>query len=307
MRRVVVVIFGVVALAGGFAGGFVDLGPAGPALAAEVAGVSVESPVETVTQRFEFAGRPHLLAVPADVDRLSVVACGAGDGGTVARRGTQVEAVIAVTPRSIVSVFVGGAGDGAASGWNSGRMSPWAGATGGATDVRVDGDRLRHRDVVAPGGGGAGGAPHGDIVTPDVCAGHGWAEITYRTAQPVTIRPHGVHVRAEGDEGRRVWRIPVVLTRPSPHTVSAVWQTRSAIGQGNASPGRDYLAADGTIEWPAGETLAHVEVEVVGDEIDEVPAYGGEWGVVVFDDLVNAELDTETFFGAGLFVIADDD
>jgi hypothetical protein len=51
-----------------------------------------------------------------------------------------------------------------------------------------------------------------------------------------------------------------------------------------------------------------MQIEVLGDTVDEPPLYGGEWGLIEFSNASpNAVLDTDRFFGFGLFVIVDDD
>lgn len=319
MRRTAIMILGLLVLAGGTSGQFIDLGPESPALG-EVAGVSIEAPLVDVELRFGFTGANQYVALPADVTSMQVSLCGAAAaGGSDAEgRGDRVDGVVEVTPGRVLTLRVGGAGEGATGGWNGGSDAE-AGADGrgggGATDLRSGGDLFRHRVLVARGGGvnGGGGASHGAAVVEGAtvlegdCAGDGQAVVRFRTAERTTIRPHGVLARDGGASGRRTWRLPVLLTVPSDREVSADWVAKSEVGLGHAAPGRDYELASGTVSWAPGETLAFVDIVVLGDDVHEVPLYGGEWGVVEFTDLVNAELDTAAFFGLGLFVIADDD
>ncbi len=62
-----------------------------------------------------------------------------------------------------------------------------------------------------------------------------------------------------------------------------------------------------TVTFAPGETTQYVEIEVLGDTVDEPPLLYGEWGIVSFSNPVNATLDTSGFWGLGLFIIIDDD
>ncbi|MDW3219100.1 MAG: glycine-rich protein [Acidimicrobiales bacterium] len=310
MRKTAILVLGLLALAGGTSGQFIDLGPEAPALGA-VAGVAVEAPLVDVELRFGFTGANQYVAVPADVTSLQVSLCGAAAGSAGADGfGDRVESSVEVTPGRVVTLRVGGAGVDATGGWNGGQDADAGGSGGGgATDLRVGGDQWDDRAVVARGGGvnGGGIASLGSTVVEGDCAGDGQGIIRFRTAEPTMIRPHGVLVRTEGSTGQRMWRLPVLLTVPADREVSADWVAKSDVGLGHAAPGRDYELASGSITWAPGETLAYVEIVVLGDDVHEMPLYGGEWGVVEFDNIVNAELDTSAFFGLGLFVIRDDD
>jgi hypothetical protein len=123
---------------------------------------------------FAYTGTKQTFIVPTGVTRLAVSAhggSGAGAGYThcVAFAGYpgRMYAVIAVRPGDKLSVFVGGAGKGGVGGFNGGGFGGangygtyrkgWGG--GGASDVRIGGDTLKDRIVVAAGGGGAGDGP----------------------------------------------------------------------------------------------------------------------------------------------------
>ncbi|MEM7140920.1 MAG: hypothetical protein AAF548_07785 [Actinomycetota bacterium] len=59
---------------------------------------------------------------------------------------------------------------------------------------------------------------------------------------------------------------------------------------------------------PAGSTFGFIPITVLSDDEVEEPLLFGEWGVI--DTAItsgNAVLDDSIFFGAGLFVILDDD
>lgn len=115
---------------------------------------------------FDYTGKQQTFVVPAGVTRLSVIARGAwgvGDASSAAYPG-RVYALIRVHPGDKLQVFVGGAGFQQTGGFNGGGSGGSAGSGsggvgyggGGASDVRIGGDALKDRIVVAAGGGGAG-------------------------------------------------------------------------------------------------------------------------------------------------------
>jgi hypothetical protein len=116
---------------------------------------------------FKYTGSKQSFKVPAGVTQITVDASGAAGGSgnglhprLVGRGGLggRVRATIAVTPKQDLAIFVGGSGrehggyngggEGAAKGYGDG---------GGASDVRMGGDTLAERIIVAGGGGGGGG------------------------------------------------------------------------------------------------------------------------------------------------------
>jgi len=119
---------------------------------------------------FAYTGAAQTFIVPAGVRRLAVVARGGRGSGTFyppsyAPGGFpgRVYSVIRVRPGEKVYVFVGASGDN--GGWNGGGAGGTAGYGGGtgnrgagASDVRVGGDKLKNRIIVAAGGGGSGSA-----------------------------------------------------------------------------------------------------------------------------------------------------
>jgi hypothetical protein len=101
-----------------------------------------------------------MFTVPAGVTRLSVLARG-GEGIGYFFHGYgqpgfpgRVYAVIRVHPGDKLHVFV--AGSGRDGGFNGGGSSSY-GFGGGASDVRVGGDKLKDRIIVAAGGGTSAG------------------------------------------------------------------------------------------------------------------------------------------------------
>ena len=110
---------------------------------------------------FFYVDKEQTFKVPASVTSVTVVARGAAGGGGV--RGGRVFAVVPVTPREKLYVFVGGEGallaggfNGGAGAGNEGRNCSGYGG-GGATDVREAGRTLANRIIIAGGGGGTGG------------------------------------------------------------------------------------------------------------------------------------------------------
>ncbi|HVR45324.1 MAG TPA: glycine-rich protein [Candidatus Binatia bacterium] len=111
---------------------------------------------------FHYTGRKQRFIVPAGVTRLTVVAHGAeGEQDAFFHRRCfglpgRVYAVIPVRPGDKLSIFVGGrSGFNGGGAGGTGRYGHGYGG-GGASDVRMRGDRLKDRIIVAAGGGGAG-------------------------------------------------------------------------------------------------------------------------------------------------------
>lgn len=120
---------------------------------------------------FHYTGKKQTFIVPAGVTQVTVVAHGGMGGGfnyypSNASPGFpgRVYATIPVQPGDKLYVFVGGSGkhggfNGGAPGGTSEEGRYAAGyAGGGASDVRLGGDALKDRIIVAAGGGGAGAA-----------------------------------------------------------------------------------------------------------------------------------------------------
>ncbi|HEX2901715.1 MAG TPA: glycine-rich protein, partial [Bacteroidia bacterium] len=124
------------------------------------------------TQTFSFTGGVQTFTVPNGVNTLTVDLKGAA-GGTSSMpvigpggNGGRVTGTIAVTPGSVINVYVGGAGGNGtttvagAGGYNGGAIggisvgSYSGGGGGGSSDIRVSPYGLANRLVVAGGGGG---------------------------------------------------------------------------------------------------------------------------------------------------------
>jgi len=120
------------------------------------------------TRTFDYTGKEQIFAVPAGVRQLTVSARGGqgsgSDGSLSYAPGGfpgRVYAVIPVRPGDKFYVFVGGSGPhGGFNGGGAGGAPGYGGGAGyrggGGSDVRMGGDALKDRIIVAAGGGGAG-------------------------------------------------------------------------------------------------------------------------------------------------------
>jgi hypothetical protein len=111
----------------------------------------------------------------------------------------------------------------------------------------------------------------------------------------------------EGDSGRTTKDLPVTLSAATTVPVAIDYggidiPTNTAV----AANGVDYDLTPGTLVFQPGETVKNISVDIIGDTIEEPPLLWGEWGLV---QLTNPRFTTVTggFFGAGLFIIFDDD
>jgi len=384
---------------------------AAPSLAS-AGGPSVVTHETTID--YGFSGTAERFRAPIGVDSVEVMACGAeggtgvpvGDGFDIvfarAGLGAEVAGEITVSHWQKLNVRVGGQG-GEVAGFNGGGTSVFdplfqveGQGGGGASDVRVGGNTLRSRAIVAGGGGGGGGGfvplfpdpsvlvgGHGGFVggdAPDsaggkggtqtaggvggigsfgpgspgtlgrggdaasgtgagggglygggggsipigygggggggsslaatvvdgVCAGDGWVKVSF--VQPLSVRPAAALV-VEADGGVRTVAIPVHLSAAAETTVTANWSTVDGLSSpGLATSGADFVSASGVVTFDPGETLAYIEVDVLGDTDVEPDLLWGEWGMVQLSQVSgNALLETGPFFGAGLFIIEDND
>lgn len=111
----------------------------------------------------------------------------------------------------------------------------------------------------------------------------------------------------EGDTGSQVAMVPVTLDKAWSTPITVEWATFDTGATGLATPGLDYIAASGTAVFPAGVTEVFVPITVLGDTIDEVPFFLGEWVPISFTNpSANATIDT-SFGGLGVVIIGDDD
>lgn len=128
---------------------------------------------------FTYTGNAQTYTIPAGVNRLFVVAAGAAGAAAAAVApgyGAVVSGVLDVTSQGSVSVYVGEKPTGTVGGWNGGGSGGGSGINtgyggGGASDVRVGGESLTSRAIVAGGGGGSGNYAGGAGGTPNGSAG----------------------------------------------------------------------------------------------------------------------------------------
>jgi hypothetical protein len=116
------------------------------------------------SKAFTYTGKEQSFSVPAHVTKIKVVALGAAGAGHNGGRGGRTTATISVTPGETLAVFVGGEGSEMRGGFNGGGPGLPGGhcscagfGGGGASDVRVGGDALSDRILIAAGGAGEGG------------------------------------------------------------------------------------------------------------------------------------------------------
>ncbi|WP_295801647.1 cadherin-like beta sandwich domain-containing protein [Mucilaginibacter sp.] len=148
------------------AGGSISVSPA----QTTVYYARITAPVQPDTVIFNYTGGVQNFTIPAGVTSMQIDADGGGGGrgGISGGRSGRVQATMSVIPGQVLSIYVGGAGsDFQASrnnnpilgGYNGGGNAPYrgtngAGAGGGATDIRINGQALSSRVLVAGGGGG---------------------------------------------------------------------------------------------------------------------------------------------------------
>jgi hypothetical protein len=109
----------------------------------------------TVTQTFAYTGAAQTWSAPAGITSASFDVYGAGGaavGGATASQGGRATATLPVTPLTPIAVYVGGSGTPNVGGFNGGGGAQYGG--GGASDVRIGGNALADRAIVAGGGGG---------------------------------------------------------------------------------------------------------------------------------------------------------
>ena len=120
---------------------------------------------QTIT--FNYTGAVQTWIVPPCVYNITAVVAGAKGGGPSGGNGARITANIAVTPGQTLYIYCGGMGTQGSNsgGWNGGGTGHASGGNfgyssyggGGATDIRINGQALANRVIVAGGGGGRGG------------------------------------------------------------------------------------------------------------------------------------------------------
>jgi hypothetical protein len=110
---------------------------------------------------FSYTGYLQNYTVPSSFYAVNVDITGAaGGGGASAGSGARVQTTLFVTPGSTLYIYVGGRPSGMPGGYNGGGSGTscaggWIGyGGGGASDIRIGGTTLSHRQVIAGGGGG---------------------------------------------------------------------------------------------------------------------------------------------------------
>ena len=132
------------------------------ALAAGTTIYAVQASINSGSQTFNFTGAQQTWTVPAGVTSVNVNVQGAQGGNTswgTAGLGGRVQATVPVTPGQTIIINVGGQGTTSTAGWNGGGQPYGCGCVGGgggASDIRIGGNALANRAIVAGGGGGAG-------------------------------------------------------------------------------------------------------------------------------------------------------
>ena len=131
-------------------------------LAAGTTIYAVQANMNQGSQVFNYTGSQQTWTVPAGVTSVNVDVQGAQGGNTgygTAGLGGRTQATIPVSPGATIIVNVGGQGNYSTGGWNGGG-TPYGcgcvGGGGGASDIRIGGNTLANRTIVAGGGGGAG-------------------------------------------------------------------------------------------------------------------------------------------------------
>lgn len=165
-------------------------------------------PGKTVVREFAYVGADKVwqMTVPSGVKALRVALWGATGGKPTGSDqyyqtanwggdglGDRLVVIVPATPGARMRIFVGGAGQRRAGGWNGGGGGGYGEPTesggmngaggGGATDLRNAPYELGDRIVVAAGGGGGGGAYGSN--------GGGWGGSSWETTNARDQRPGG--------------------------------------------------------------------------------------------------------------------
>jgi hypothetical protein len=119
------------------------------------------------SMQLNYTGCMQQVVIPNGVSQITIAAFGAqgvGMNGYIPGNGGMAAGILTVTPGQILYVYVGGQ-----TGFNGGGAGQNGANGGDASDVRMGGNTLANRILVAGGGGGAGG----DNWQCNVGAGHG--------------------------------------------------------------------------------------------------------------------------------------
>lgn len=107
---------------------------------------------------FNFKPEAQVWVVPQGVTAVKVDAYGAQGGNAHGGKGGRVQSILQVKPGSQLIIHVGSQPSGNEGGYNGGGKGCGEGfGGGGASDIRIGGDELENRVLVAGGGGGGSG------------------------------------------------------------------------------------------------------------------------------------------------------
>lgn len=113
-----------------------------------------------ISTTFAFTGAEQTWIVPAGITSITVDSYGAQGGANWVNNtnfGGHVQATLAVTPGTMIYVYVGEQPTTVTGGWNGGGFGETGGlGGGGASDIRIGGNTLNDRMIVAGAGGGGG-------------------------------------------------------------------------------------------------------------------------------------------------------
>ena len=119
----------------------------------------------TISKDFSYTGAPQTYAVPLEgIYTLEVWGAQGGyrSSSDYGGKGGYSRGNIELNSGDVVYIYVGGSGNtgGTAGGYNGGGSKTTYPGGGGATDMRIEGDTLYHRIIVAGGGGSDGAASY---------------------------------------------------------------------------------------------------------------------------------------------------
>lgn len=95
--------------------------------------------------------------------------------------------------------------------------------------------------------------------------GNGQRWVTIKDNDPSPMIQIGSLSVSEGDEGSKTLQVPVVLSWLSASEVKVDWTTLN----GTAQAGSDFVAASGTLTFPAETQIATIDLTILGDQLDE--------------------------------------
>lgn len=147
---------------------------------------------------FNAKSKAQTWQVPDGITKIYIDAYGAQGGSEKGGKGGRVQSTMTVSPGTKLSINVGSQPTDSTGGLNGGGKGCGNGyGGGGATDIRVDGDGLNARILVAGGGGGAGYAGIGGGAGGGLTGGEGkYDTSSYHIAKGGTQTEGGAGARA---------------------------------------------------------------------------------------------------------------